>query len=692
MSGAVFLSYAREDTAAALRIAEALRSHGVEVWFDQSELQGGDAWDAKIRNQVRECALFIPIISARTQERHEGYFRLEWKLAVDRTHLMLEGVPFLAPVVIDDTPDSGAAVPGEFLRVQWTRLPGALPTPQYVDQVRGLLEAPRKRTIGGGGAGPRVPAPTGSFTHRKSGLPAWAWGALGAAAVAIIAFFFVPKREEPSAAAQAPANSAGAEAAPPAIPKDKSIAVLAFENFGGDKENEYFSDGITEELLNALAKVPGLRVAARTSSFYFKGKDATIAEIAHTLNVAYVVEGSVQSSGNRVKVTAQLISAADGFHLWSDTFTREQEDIFTMEDDIAGVIAQNLQLNLGNTARVAKTVDPEAHRYLLEGRYNYDQRTREGFTRGEADFDKALEIDPQYAEAHAGLGELCVIRALYGTLDGSSKQDDAQHGRDEAQEAIRIDPSLAGGYFVLGYASFLAGDLKKSDLEFQQALALDPSSRALGGSAQLAATEGRLDASLEARKRESEFDPLWWLNLANYSEDLNGAHRFAAALEVNERATSLHSVAYPLLLAERAESLWFLGRKQEAVAAARELGRDLDAWPRRYFDGKAIWVLERAGQGTEAEVQATRVLGKLPADSAARGFVLLGLGRFDEALPFLERTPTLALRELFYNPMWDPFRDDPRFAQLMVKLGCADDYKVARETLGRLLQEQDATK
>jgi len=144
MSGAVFLSYAREDTAAAQRIAEALRSHGVEVWFDQSELRGGDAWDQKIRKQVKECSLFVPVISSHTQDRHEGYFRLEWKLAVDRTHLMLDGVPFLAPVVIDDTPDSGAAVPGEFLRVQWTRLPGALPTPQFVEQVKRLLAAPPK--------------------------------------------------------------------------------------------------------------------------------------------------------------------------------------------------------------------------------------------------------------------------------------------------------------------------------------------------------------------------------------------------------------------------------------------------------------------------------------------------------------------------------------------------------------------
>jgi hypothetical protein len=125
---AVFLSYAREDAAAANRIAEALRSNGVEVWFDQNELRGGDAWDQKIRRQIDACALFMPLISRNTEERGKGYFRLEWKLAVEQTHLLLEGVPFIVPVVVDDTPDSAAAVPAEFRRVQWTRMPGALPS------------------------------------------------------------------------------------------------------------------------------------------------------------------------------------------------------------------------------------------------------------------------------------------------------------------------------------------------------------------------------------------------------------------------------------------------------------------------------------------------------------------------------------------------------------------------------------
>jgi hypothetical protein len=144
---AVFLSYAREDAAAAGRIADALRSHGVEVWFDQSELRGGDAWDAKIRKQINECMLFLPVISRTTQDRGKGYFRLEWKLAVEQTHLMAEGMAFLAPLVIDDTAESSAIVPPEFLRVQWTRLPGALPTPAFVEQVKRLLERNSAGTV-----------------------------------------------------------------------------------------------------------------------------------------------------------------------------------------------------------------------------------------------------------------------------------------------------------------------------------------------------------------------------------------------------------------------------------------------------------------------------------------------------------------------------------------------------------------
>lgn len=145
--GALFLSYAREDRPAAQRIAEALRAFGIETWIDQSELRGGDAWDHQIRRQIKDCALFVPLVSARTQSRGEGYFRLEWTLAEERAQHFARGVPFLVPVVIDDTPENGAEVPEAFLRVQWERLPGGVPTPQFVEHLQRLLDHPQKPPV-----------------------------------------------------------------------------------------------------------------------------------------------------------------------------------------------------------------------------------------------------------------------------------------------------------------------------------------------------------------------------------------------------------------------------------------------------------------------------------------------------------------------------------------------------------------
>src|SRR6187551_189762 len=214
---AVFLSYARDDAAAARRIAEALRSAGLEVWFDENELRGGDTWDAKIRTQIDACALFVPVISTHTQERTKGYFRLEWKLAVDQTHLLAAGVPFIAPVVIDDTREASAIVPPEFMKVQWSRLPGALPTPEFVAQVKRLLEGkpmeagrPRPSVAGLGEAGPGSTTPA-----TKRGIPGWTWGALTAVAVGVAVALGVFRKAEPAAVPSPPVE---AKPATPAAP------------------------------------------------------------------------------------------------------------------------------------------------------------------------------------------------------------------------------------------------------------------------------------------------------------------------------------------------------------------------------------------------------------------------------------------------------------------------------------------
>jgi TolB-like protein len=412
---AVFISYARDDIAAAQRAAEALRSNGVEVWFDLNELRGGDAWDQKIRKQIKACTLFLPVISARTQERSEGYFRLEWKLAVERTHLMAEGVPFLVPLVLDDTSDSGALVPTEFLRVQWMRLQGGLPSQQFVEHVKSLLEEPGR----------------------------------------------------PSVAVRNSPQLSG--------PDEKSIAILAFANLSRDPENEFFSDGISEELLNLVARIPGLNVAARTSAFYFKGKNVPISEIASTLRVAHVVEGSVRKVGTRVRITAQLINAANGFQIWSETFDRELRDIFAVQDEIAGLIAESLQLKLGGAVRVAQTVNPEAHRLVLEGRHFWALRTPDGFDKAERAFSKALAIDSDFAPAHTGLADVWGVRAWYASASGVlSYKENLMKASHEAELALKLDSSSGEANAALGVVYYHLHRWAEAERHFVQTFRLNP--------------------------------------------------------------------------------------------------------------------------------------------------------------------------------------------------------------------------
>ncbi|MBV8144955.1 MAG: TIR domain-containing protein, partial [Gammaproteobacteria bacterium] len=318
------MSYASQDAEAAQRICEALRAAGIEVWFDQSELRGGDAWDQSIRKQIKACALFLPLISKHTHERAEGYFRLEWKLAVDRSHLITPDKAFLVPVVIDEIGDDEDRVPEKFREVQWTRLRGGETPHEFVTRIQKLLsgEADPLPTMA------RRPATVAP--RRTSLLPV----VLAVVFTAVAAYLLVEKPwvVRPTAAAFAP---------PP-----HSIAVLPFVNMSGDKEQEYFSDGLTEELLNSLAEINELQVAARTSAFSFKGTNTDIGTVARKLNVGAVLEGSVRRSGNTVRVTTQLINAVTGFHLWSHTHDRDLGDVLKLETEIASAVASALKVSL----------------------------------------------------------------------------------------------------------------------------------------------------------------------------------------------------------------------------------------------------------------------------------------------------------------------------------------------------------
>jgi TolB-like protein/cytochrome c-type biogenesis protein CcmH/NrfG len=540
---AVFLSYARDDAAAARRIAEALRSAGLEVWFDENELRGGDAWDAKIRKQINDCTLFLPVISQHTQERSKGYFRLEWKLAVEQTHLLAEGVPFLAPVAIDDTREAGAVVPPEFMRVQWTRLPGALPTPQFVEQIKRLLASPAD--VGRGlptPPSPRanpIPAESGDpALQSKPRLPAWAWAAL-AVLLALVGYLALrPAAKEP---ATPPGPAIEAKPAPAAPQIDaKSIAVLPFVNRSVDKENEFFTDGIHEDILTNLAHIAQLRVVSRTSVMEYRGTTKKIRQIGQELGVAWLLEGSVQRAGNKVRVTGQLINARTDEHVWAQSYDRDLTDVFAIQaelaKEIAGALSATLSPSEKNLLERRPTANPAAYDLYLKAR----QMNREGTdTRDELEAEVALlqsavTLDPDFAE---GWGRLASTlgQLRFGLFDTT----ETLHRR--ARQAIERAQALApDSLVVLGetgtYYYYVERDYPRALTYLEQFVQRLPNG--YGGPFAVALVQrrqGRWQESLANLRRAQQLDPASPEISRNLVISLRALRRYDEAITEQER-------------------------------------------------------------------------------------------------------------------------------------------------------------
>jgi TolB-like protein len=576
-SRAVFLSYASQDAEAARRICVALKAAGVEVWFDQSELRGGDVWDRQIRKQIHDCALFIPVISAHTQARTEGYFRREWKLAVDRTHDMSDRVPFLMPVVIDDTRDQDADVPDRFREVQWTHLPGEGQTRAFVERVMGLLSPGPQAPEATAGTTVVLPAHTqithlGAVSRRRLALTL-----IAGVALIVIGFFaidrlIVSKRTADTGRVSAPTVQSAAPTQN-AVP-EKSIAVLPFVDMSEKHDQEYFSDGLAEELLDLLAQVQDLRVPARTSSFYFKGKTDDVAVIAERLRVAHVLEGSVRKAGNTIRVTAQLIRADNGYHLWSKTYDRDVKDIFKVQDEIASAVVEALKGKLLPTpdpANSHRTANSDAYNEYLLGRQFHNRRSEEGYRGAIKAYRKAIAIDPGYGAAYAGI-------AMSEALLAETTRDVAglQSAVVDAEKAVALAPNVADSYATRGFLRYYCNwDWSGAQADFTKALALDSSDSTIhvryGG---LLAAVGRLPEAIAATKRTTELDPLSavaWQRLARYyiaTQQFQAAddavHR---AIEIQPDSVAALSVAGTLQLIE--------GKALEALATFRENGDEV---------------------------------------------------------------------------------------------------------------------
>ena len=1063
---AVFLSYASQDAEAAKRIADALRAAGVEVWFDQSELVGGDAWDAKIKQQIRECALFVPIITPNTNARTEGYFRREWKQAVERTQDMADDVPFLFPIVIGDVTDATARVPDKFREVQWTRLrldetPGELagrvarllaagpleaapprvgahlpktrgrwqwwmiypvigtimglmfaalplwrtikgPPPKRQAQVpvapqlsearqlaekaramslnkynstaddyataegllkraleleqndaeiwtisslfntsirtRGFDHAPVRREMARRDAERAVKlAPDSASalfalgrTQRDTDVAAaeitfkkilerdpnnsdamsqlaWIYDTLGrveeAAAlydrvlvldpgsaaltryVQFLLFFHYGRFAEAehsirqSVALQPSANSTAGLAmllltwkgdaeeagrvlatAPDSLrneprmvwvtalvqlarrdsgeilrsvqrlqtdyiqdnwfagPKayfagwahalagrneaarvawesalsivdarlktfpenqelhllrgqllawlgqaeearreartieelragrpgrlwvyspvlihaalgdvdaalplleallswdrnentgwpltpallrldprwdklrgdprfrklceepvavspvsaakanDKSVAVLAFANLSDDKGNEYFSDGISEELLNVLAKIPGLKVSARTSAFYFKGKEVPIPEIAKQLGVAYVVEGSVRKAGDKVRITAQLIKAADGFHVWSDTFTRDLKDIFAVQDEIAGLVAKNLQLKMGIAARPV-ALNTEAYQHLFQARYYNRQDNNEGWQRSVAECQAALAIDPDFALAAAEMARSYIQLARFG---GIKAADGYRLARGPAEHAMAMDPNLAEAHNAIGWVQRTADwNWPGADASFRRAYELAPSNATMIlDYAIIRGNQGYFDEARALAARALELDPMNASTRGHYALFLSwgdarleeATTQLKRAMELSPAAVEWHTYLSRILVLQ--------GRLDEAATVA-----ELEPSERYRLVARGL-VLAARGNRPGMERVIRELVEKFPD---AMNFYIAEVygqaGDNDRAFEWMERARQqrdTALCWIIGGPAMKTISMDPRWPELLRKLG-----------------------
>jgi TolB-like protein len=654
---AVFISYASQDAEAAQRICAALSAVGIEVWFDRSELRGGDAWDQKIRHEIKACALFIPIISENTRARGEGYFRLEWKLAVDRSHLIATHVPFLVPVVIDGTSESDERVPERFLEVQWTRLPGGTTSRAFADGILRLLSANEAAASGLSG-GTRSPVGPASARSKRRRLII----ALLVAGLLVLAMGYAAL-DRLVLAKRAAVGSPVAQSTsfvPAAIP-EKSIAVLPFADMSESKDQEYFSDGLCEELIDLLTKIPELRVPARTSSFYFKGKSVELATIAQKLRVANVLEGSVRKVGDRLRVTAQLIRADNGYHVWSETYDRQLKDVFQVQDEIAAAVVAALRLKLGSApqATAQRTSNTEAYNEYLLGRQFHNRGSR----RQELEaFRKAVALDPNYAAAYASLA----IAELY-VADQTGDTAGNQRAMEAADTAVALAPGEADNYAARGYLRNTIGwDWRGAQADLAKALALDPGSGAVRRrNALLLASLGRLPEAIEHSKKDAELDPLSnpsWEALARF---LFSNSDFPAAYEAIRRALAISPES--VLGLNNLGTLQLLdGHAAEALATFRKID---DAAFRLAGGAMSEHSLRHAKESQQAFEELRANYAQEAAEQIAE--VYAWRGEKDQAFQWLERAYQQrdgGLATIKYDPLLASLRGDARFAALLRKM------------------------
>jgi len=508
---------------------------------------------------------------------------------------------------------------------------------------------------------------------RTSRLPLMIGGIIAVAAVILVLFWTRSRSTNELPAATG-------SAATPASQGINSVAVLPLENLGGDTADVYFSDGMTDELANALSKLPGLKVAARNSAYSFKGKNADPATIGRALKVQALLGGTVRRAGNQLRVYAQLTNVSDGLLIWAETYQREAKDVFKVQDDIAGHIADALKLRLGTSAAAQVssmsrgTENLQAYDLYLRGLHFWNRRGGENLRLAISYFEQAVAADPNYGRAYAGIAS---AYALLPEYTDSPPADVFQRTQNAANRAIAIDSNLAEAHTALGLASIHAWDFAGAEKQYRLALASNPRyATAHQWYGELFYHTGRPDSAIAHTRQAIELDPLSPASQAAHAYALCLAGRYDEGIRQLKQGIEL---APTLSLPRWTTGLCYAaqGKLAEAIQSMETAAR-LDPGL-ALLQAELAYSYGIAGQKDRARAILESLLERVAVEK--KGYFRIavaemGVGDYDAALTALERAVTqhdigLSQFSMLMDPKWDPIRSNPRFTRILERMNLA---------------------
>ena len=633
----VFISYASHDAAVAQKVCSALEAAGYLCWIAPRNVVPGTMYADGIVHAIDESSVLVLILSE--QAIASAHVGREIERAVSKRH----------PVValrIDAAPLT-AAFEYFLNQSQWIEGGGNDTAIAQLVGAVGQHLAPQSATSPTNGI-------QASAVHRKVGVGRRVW-VIAAVVVAVLlagGYFLVSKGW----------LSTYKTSATIAVVSDKSIAVLPFVDMSEKKDQEYFADGMAEEIIDLLVKIPGLKVISRTSSFQFKGKTEDLRSIGTQLGVAYVLQGSVRKSGDRLRVTAQLIESRDGAHLWSQTYDRDLSDVLKMQDEIAIALVRALQIEVSAREIASRPAlrNTEAYTAYLQGRHAIDGTNQQSFEKALRDFQRALDLDPSFADAAAGIGLGYFDLGLFGFLPPNVA---FEKSRQAMELALKLDPNLADAHAYLGTIHDIHdGDLAGADRELKLARALAPNdAEVLFQSSGVSGHMGHSDEALKFLNASMERNPLFPGTYLTLGIGQLGTGRLSEAetslrrvLELESSHAYVHYLLGNVLLARRQPEAALAEYSKESVDAVRIGGSAM-----------AYFAMGRKPESDAALAQMVEITDHPFAIAEVYAF----RGETDEALKWLERA--YAQKDsgliLIHNPAFKKLEDDARYKRFLPK-------------------------